>query len=248
MIRHGWFVALGLVTLLGVPRDLAAQPFELAAKLDKRFGSERGTLVIAQDGVTFRVAGTQAPWRWGYDALKQVRLQSTKRIVLDTYEDQGWLKLGDDRSYEFELVDGNVTPTLAAFLLDRLERPIVTAVMPPLPQAALVRVAVKHQRRGNGSEGTLLVYDSGLAYVTEEETEARYWRLRDVASVLQIDPRRLIVTAYEGGGMRPYTFELKTALTAQAYELLWRRVNVPTLAGGSPRADRTVATGGHGPR
>jgi hypothetical protein len=243
MIRVGW-IPLALVALLAAPAGAAAQPFEFAAKLDKRLGSTPGTLAIDESGVTFRSPALASPRSWPYTALKQVRIRSTRQLVLETYEDQSLWKLGADRRYEFDLVGGDVTPALVAFLLDRLERPVVTAVMPPLPQEALVRIAVKHQRRGNGSEGTFLLYDTALAYLTEEEAEARYWRLRDVASVLQVDPRRLIVTVYEGGGLRPYTFELKAALPARAYDALWQRVNAPARAGGSPRAEGAVAPDG----
>ena len=230
-----WVATPGLGTAAG-------PPFELAVKQDRLLGSTRGTLVFTENEVQFRAPDPKEGRRWSYLALKQVRVLGPTRIAIDTYEDRGRLRLGADRSYEFEVVDGAVREDLIGFLLARLERPVVTAVMPPLEGQPLFRVPVKHQRQGHGSDGTLLLYPDGLAYLTERETEARYWRLRDVFAVLQLDRYRLQVVTYEGGSgaTRPYTFELKTDLPATMYDALWQRVNAPALAGGSPRVDRAV--------
>ena len=121
---------------------------------------------------------------------------------------------------------GVISPEVVSFLLERLERPVVTAVMPPLPETALFRVAVKNQT-GHGSAGTLALYDTGIAYITERKGEARFWRFRDVYGVLALDGYRLQVLAYEGGSgdTRAFTFELKTGLPPGMYDALWRRVN-----------------------
>lgn len=210
-------------------RALADQPpYELAVRQDRVFGSTRGTLVVDQQTVEFRTADQKTSRRWDYLALKQVRILSPTRVTLDTYEDQGWLRLGADRAYSFE-VTGTIPEDLVSFLLTRLDRPLVTAVMPPLPAAPLFRVAVKNARTGRGSEGTLALYDVGIAYVTTREDQARFWRFRDLNGVLKLDRYRLQVLAYDGGSgeTRPFTFELKEDLPPGMFDALWQRVNAP---------------------
>ena len=103
--------------------------------------------------------------------------------------------------------------------------------MPPLEGPVLFRLPVKHQRSGRGSEGTLTMSDGYLAYLTERETEARYWRFADIFAVLPLDPFRFQVQAYEGGSgeTRTFVFELKSALPSEFYDALWARVNLSNV-------------------
>ncbi len=75
-----------------------------------------------------------------------------------------------------------------------------------------------------------MLYDTGIAYLTDREGQARFWRFRDVFGVLALDRYRLQLLAYEGGSgeMRPFTFELKTDLPPGMYDALWQRVNTLT--------------------
>lgn len=223
-------IAVAVVSVsVSVPAAAAAQPpFELAARQDRFLGSTAGTLVIGDDGIEFRTPDRTKARQWDYEALKQVRILSPTRVTLETYEDRGRLRFGADRAYAFE-VPGSIPESVVAFLLERLDRPIVTAVMPPLPAAALFRVAVKNASARKGSDGTLLLYDTGIAYVTEREGQARFWRFRDVFGVLALDRYRLQVLAYEGGSgeTRSFTFELKTDLPPGMFDAIWQRVNSP---------------------
>lgn len=230
---HWTSVVLSLVALLAGPPDPQLPgplPFELAVRQDRIFGSTNGLLVIDDTGIEFRATDPKRTRRWDYLALKQIRIQSTTQITLDTYEDQGRLRLGADRAYAFDVI-GTIPEDLIAFLLARVDRPVVAALMPPLPAAALFRVPVKHTRMGRGSEGALVLYDTGLAYLTDREGQARFWRLRDVYGILALDRYRLQILAYEGGSgeTRPFTFELKNDLPAGMYDALWQRVNPPVL-------------------
>lgn len=237
-------VLVGLLLLLGpaAPQDRGGPPFEIGVRQDRFVGGPRGALVFGQDEVEFRAQEQKESRRWDYLGLKQVRILSPTRIALDTYEDQGLLRLGRDRSFSFETTSA-IPGELAAFLLARIDRPVVTAVMPPLPPAELFRAPVKHARAGRGSEGTLRLYDTAMAYVTEREGEARFWRFRDVFGVLMLDRYRLQVLAYEGasGETRPFTFELEEPLPPGMYDALWQRVNAPvrpTTSANSQREER----------
>ncbi|MGE3344631.1 MAG: hypothetical protein AB7L71_14470 [Vicinamibacterales bacterium] len=231
MFRHSLTLACiaVVVAFASVPVAADAQPpFELSARQDRFLGSTSGTLVIGDDGIEFRTPDRTKARQWGYEALKQVRILSPTRVTLETYEDRGRLRFGADREYAFD-VPGSVPESVVAFLLDRLDRPTVTAVMPPLPATPLFRVGVKNASARKGSDGTLLLYDSGIAYVTEREGQARFWRFRDVYGVLALDRYRLQVLAYEGGSgqTRSFTFELKTNLPPGMFDAIWQRVNSP---------------------
>lgn len=198
-------------------------------KRDRFLGSSRGTLVFDAEGLAYRTADKEDAGRWTYGDIKQVQILTPTRIAVLTYEDQGRLKFGADRTFQVEVVKDTVSPELVAFLLDRIAQPVVTAVMPPLPSTPpLYRVPVKYERR-RGSEGTLLLREDSLVYLTETEGHARYWRLTDLFAVLRLDRYRLEVVAYEGGGgdTRRFTFQIKTEVPEGFYDDLWARVNAP---------------------
>ncbi len=230
MSRISIMLACVVVAAVSVPSPVVATaaqaPFEFAVRQDRFLGGTSGTLVINQDGIEFRTTDRKRARRWDYEALKQVRILSPTRIALATYEEQGRLRFGADRTYAFD-VPGSISAEVVSFLLERLERPVVTAVMPPLPETALFRVSVKGTGTGQGSEGTFVLYQTGIAYLTARKSQARFWRFRDVYGVLALDGYRLQVLAYEGGSgeTRTFTFELKTGLPPGMYDALWRRVN-----------------------
>ncbi len=217
--------------LLAWPGPAAAAPrtFDLAVKKPHLLGASHGTLVVGDQGVEYRTSDKKDARRWTYEQIRELQIASPSRIVVRTYEDQGWTRLWTDRSFAYEVTKGAVTPEVVAFLLDKMPRAVVTAVLPPLAGAPPYRVPVKHVRGRRGSEGDLVLYDQALVYRSPQPGASRFWRFNDIASVLTLDPYRLQVTVYEGGGgPRPFTFELKTPLPPGFYDRLWAFVNAPT--------------------
>lgn len=220
-------IALG--TVMSAASALAQGPYELTVKADHVIGASRGTLVFDENGVEYRTTDRDDARTWRYDDVKQLQVLGPRHVQVLTFEDQGRLKLWKGRTFDFEVVGGTVTPELVAFLLTRIDRSIVTAVMPPdCGCDPLARIPVKHERR-RGSEGVLLVYADHLAYLSEGAEASRYWRYGDVASVMKLDPYRLVVSAYEGGAgqTRPFVFDLKRELPDDVYAALWARINPP---------------------
>ena len=217
-------------------------PFELSVERDRLVGGNKGMLVFTTDGVEYQTLKKDDTRRWVYDDIKQLQILSPTRIAVLTYEDRGALKLGTDRTFAFKVIQASVSPELVTFLLDRIDRPIVTAVMPEYEGDPLFRVRVKHQRWVRGSEGTLMLYDGQLVYLTERG-DSRHWRFTDIYSVLWLDRYRLQVMTYEGGGgsTRTFVFELKSDLPEGFYDAVWARVNPP-----APERRRVAAirTGG----
>ena len=240
---HRATIAATLIILGYVSAAAAAgPPFELAVERDRLVGGSKGTLVFTADGIEYRTPKKDDARRWAYDDIKQLQILSPTRVAVLTYEDRGVLTLGEDRTFEFKVLRAAVPTELVTFLLQRIARPIVTAVMPAYDGEPLFRVRVKHQRRGRGSEGTLVMYDAQLLYLTEQEQNSRYWRFADIYSVLRLDRYRLQVTTYEGGSgsTRSFVFELKADLPEEFYDALWARVNPPALER-TPSTDTKLA-------
>lgn len=232
MYRMSMSATLVAFVVLPVLQAGAAEPrFELAVQRDRLVGSSRGTLVFEAATIEYRTTNTADARRWTYDDIKQLQVLSPVRMAILTYEDQGRLKLGADRTFEFTVTGSTIPSGLVTFILERIAQPVVTAVMPESGGESLFSVRVKHQRRGRGSEGTLELHDGHLAYLTPDDGDGRYWRFGDIYAVLPLDRSRLQVTVYEGGGGRTRTlvFELKSDPPAGFYDALWSRVNAAAL-------------------
>jgi len=227
------FVACAIFGVLAFTASKGAAadgpPYSLTVKRSHLLRSSAGTLRLTTDGIEYDTAAKDEARRWTYANIQQLVIQSPKQVVVLTYEDQGRLKFGADRRFDFEIRDGSVTQEMVAFLLSRTDRSIVTAVLPQLPPTPLFQVPVKHQRYGRGSDGTLRMYDDALVYMTDREGETRYWRFKDLFAVLPLDRYRYQVLAYEGGGgdLRSFTFQLKADLPDTFARTLWARVNPP---------------------
>ena len=91
-------------------------------------GSSSGTLRITTTGIEYDTTDKTDARRWIYIDIRQLQIPSPKRITVLTYEDQGWLKFGADRSFDFELREGSISPEIIAFILAHTDRTVVTAV------------------------------------------------------------------------------------------------------------------------
>ena len=190
-------------------------------------GGSHGTLAFMADGIVFQAADAKKARQWPYHELKQVRVVSPREIALDTYEDRSRWRFGADRTVEFKVTTGAIDGQLVAHLLRHVQRPVSSAVMPAGLEEPTVRITAKHLRGSRGTQGTLVVYPSGLAYETGSEGGSRYWRVDDVQSILRTSPRTLLIDVYESGRVRPFAFELKEPLPDEAFDALWHQVNRP---------------------
>ncbi|MEP7118496.1 MAG: hypothetical protein ABI880_12985 [Acidobacteriota bacterium] len=200
------------------------QPFILAAREDKAFGSRPGTVRIGTDGVVFETASLKDRRHWTLDEVRQFRVEASRRLVIETYQSRGWRRLGASRAYEYTM-STPIEPQLVAFLLARVTKPVVTAVLPPRDGPPAFTASVHHE--GTDTNGTLALYDDGLAFDTLRDGFARFWRWSDLDSVLRQDRYRLEVTAFEGTRehVRPFLFTLKGDLPAGMYDEVWQQIN-----------------------
>lgn len=200
-------------------------PASQAIELSVKGAGSRGTLVLTSEAVEFKAAEPRKSRTWLYRDLKQIRIESPKKIALDTFEDRSRWRLGADRTETFEVTSGEISGETVNYLLAHVTRPVGTSVLPGHLGDAVIQVPVRHRRFGHGSNGTLAVHSTGLAYVADPQTNSRFWRFADLQSVIRTSPFELLVTAYEGGTLRAYAFDLKAPIPQDAFDALWAEVN-----------------------
>ncbi|MDP2318978.1 MAG: hypothetical protein Q8O42_06545 [Acidobacteriota bacterium] len=214
----------GLAAWPGAVSPVAAQPAAIEVREDTAFGGHPGTLRVGDDGVTFEARDPKRSRRWTFGEVRQLRIESSRRIVVETYQSRGWSRLGHSRTFEYRTTTP-VTPEWVGEVLSRITRPVVTSVIPPRAAPAQFTADVHHE--GTDTAGRLALYAEGLVFETTRDGFARFWRLTDLDAVLLQDRYRLLVTVYEGSRehVRPFLFTLKHELPPGFYEQLWRAVN-----------------------
>lgn len=219
----------GLAAWPGVVSPVAAQPAPIEVREDTAFGGHPGTLRVGDDGVTFEARDAKHSRRWTLSEVRQLRVETSRRIVVETYQSRGWSRLGHSRTREYRITTP-VTPEWVADVLSRISRSVVTSVIPPQAVPAQFTVEVNHE--GTDSGGRLALYADGLAFETPRDGFARFWRFADLDAVLLQDRYRLLVAAYEGSReqVRPFLFTLKHELPPGFYDHLWQQLNKRPLS------------------
>lgn len=116
--------------------------------------------------------------------IQQLGLVGDKKISVVTYEDRK-LQFGKDKVFNFELTEGTVPPSLWSSLQARLTKPLVSAVIPELPEAKY-QLHVKHQH-GLGLPG----HAGARGGVCRIKSDSRFWRYEDLSSVGSTGPFQL---------------------------------------------------------
>ena len=214
----------GLAAWPGVVSPVDAQPAPIEVREDTVISRDRGTLRVGADGVTFDANDAEHSRHWTFAEVRQLRIESSRRVVVETYQSRGWRGLGHSRTYHYRTI-APVPPEWVADVLSRITRPVVTSVIPPATAPAQFTVDVNHE--GTDTGGRLALYADGLAFETPRDGFARFWRFRDLDAVLLQDRYRLFVAAYEGPRehVRSFLFTLKHELPPRLYDELWRAVN-----------------------
>lgn len=214
----------GLAAWPGVVSPVAAQPAPIEVREDATFGGHPGTLRVGEDGVAFDAGETKRSRGWTFGEVRQLRIESSRRIVVETYQSRGWRGLARSRTYEYRTTTP-VTAEWVAEVLSRITRAVVTSVIPPRAAPAQFTADVHHE--GTDTGGRLALYSDGLAFETPRDGFARFWRFTDLDAVLLQDRYRLQIAVYEGPRehVRPFLFTLKKDLPPGFYDELWRAVN-----------------------
>ena len=182
-----------------------------------------GTLVIGDKAVEFR-RGEDESKSWSYEEIQSLDRISTTEIEILTYEDVAW-RLGQDRSYRFALVSGEIDDALFESMAAKIGRPVTDRIVEAEPVEA-PRLPVKHLKPFGGSEGELTFGDTAIYYATDAPKQSREWRLdRDIESVWAAHRYQLELHVFEAGrrdfgDTRVYRFQLKEPLNPDLYRRL----------------------------
>lgn len=216
--------------LLALASVASAQEFTFRVEHDHAIGSCKGELLINQDGVEYRTGKKEHARKWTYTDIEMMKLRSPRKVEILTYE-SARMKLGRDRTFEFKVLDKEVTKDVSDFLLNRVERPLSTTFVASVekPQYS---IPVRHRQSFGGDQGTLKIYADGIAYDSVGTKSSRLWRWTDIQSISRMGPYQFAVTTYEpkfGGPTRTYNFDLKERMDDDAYDFVWSRIYKPTL-------------------
>lgn len=211
-----------LVLLLGVP--LQSGEISLQVKHEHTLGSCAGELRFSVDGVRYETKEKEHQRTWTYPDVKYFEIMSAKEIRLHTYEDQGVLRLGQDRDFVFRLTSGEISNELYKLLAAKSPRAVVTHIL--FPGTGIVQeIPVRHQHRIGGCQGILTAAEDKIIYRTEHKDDSRIWLLKDLESFASNDPFHLrISTAFE-----TFNFDLKMPLEEETYEHIWKAVYAPAI-------------------
>lgn len=190
--------------------------------------NSEGALVISDDLIEFRRKKEEDSKQWSYRDIQHIDRISPTEIEILTYEDVAW-RLGQDRSYLFSLVSGEIDDALFESMADKIGLPVTDRVTDDTVDA-VTRLPVKHLKTFGGSEGELVFGDSAISYVTDAPRQAREWLLaRDVESVWAANRYELELHVFEAGrrdfdSTQVYRFQLKKELDPALYRDLKMRL------------------------
>lgn len=221
-------IALSMLVFGG--REAFGHEFKYRVQHEHAIKSCKGELVINQEGVEYRTENKKHARKWPYIDIEMIKLRSPRKVELLTYESTR-VKLGLDRTFEFKLLDGEVTKEVSDFLLGRVDRPFSTTFVASeeKPQYA---IPVRHRRSFGGDQGTLKVYADRVIYESQKPESSRYWRWSDIKGFSRIGRYELSITTFEpklGGPTKTFNFDLKEEMSDAMYDYLWVRVYRPTL-------------------
>jgi len=227
-LRRGPGLGPWLVFLLALP-CAGAENFEFEVRHHHLFRDCLGTLRITGEGVEYRTDHSKDSRRWSFSEIQTIEVRSGREIAIRSYEDQKRFA-GKDRTFEFRLVAGEATPELTAFLLERVHRPMVLAVVPSSGKAVF-EIPVKHLKPVSGAMGTLRIFPDRVVFESQRDGDSRIWRFSDIQRFSQPGRFRFQIVSHvprAGGPTETYNFQLREDLPAGVYDYLWARLHPST--------------------
>ncbi len=141
------------------------------------------------------------------------------------------LRVGSERKYVFQLVEGEITPDVVSLLMNRFKRPLTTSVL-PFEEAEtgklLFEIPVFYRRRSGGVSGNLQVFEQYAVFAAEESPDdSRFWRYEDIRDIGRLGRWRFEIASYENQFLadgKSYIFDLKRPMSDAEYEKLWAKI------------------------
>lgn len=194
-----------------------SQPLTFSVRHDHRFGHCDGSLRLATSGITYDSTEPKHSRSWSFSDIRRVEIRSTKNLIVHTY--------GKLETFDFRLREGEVGPDAYRLLAEHIERELVSRVLFPATEFRF-ELPAHHRHLMGGCEGILRIGATRIIYDTENPEDKRIWRMRDVRSFGTTGPYNLRL----GTESEAFTFDLKEALSQQAYDFLWQQIYGPKFA------------------
>lgn len=233
-----------VVALLALSAGAAADQVTIRVRHTHLRKGGAGELQIGASSLSFREVGKRQGHsrEWAYEDIQQLYIAPTVIRIL-TYEDVSW-KLGKDREYQFDqLAEGAAQRTLDA-VGGRIDVRRLVAALPERSMKPIWQIRAKLLEGRGGSEGTVLVGNDVIVYNSAERDASRTWHLPQIENISSSGPFDLTITVFEQdgsrfAGRRDYRFELKTELSEERYNALWRRLNESRLSSMNTQSKET---------
>jgi hypothetical protein len=217
--------AIALLVLIFGAREALGQEFKFKVEHDHLVKSCKGELIIGPQGVEYQTENKDHARKWNFTDIKMIKLESPREIEVISYESSR-KTLGQDRTFEFRVIEGEITKQVSDFLLARVEQPLATSFV-ATEEKPRYELPVRHRHRFGECQGTLKVYADRVIYQSDKQDNSRYWRWTDIQSISRTGPYQFGVTTYEpefGGPSKTFNFDLKEQMDEKVYDYLWTRV------------------------
>jgi hypothetical protein len=229
-MRRGLLLSLFVLGCTLFPTFAEETRFQV--RHDHGIRSCRGELVFRDDGMEYVTSHKKDARTWNYLDIQQLGLVGDKKIAVLTYEDRK-LQFGKDKIFNFELTE-SIPPSLWNSVQARLTKPVVSALIPALPEARY-QLPVKHQHSLGGCQGKLEIGEQYVVYETPQKSDSRVWRYEDLSSIGSTGPFQLRLSSMERtngeyGAEKNFIFDLKRRLDPEVYDFLWRKINLPRIS------------------
>lgn len=225
------FIQFSLTAILSllIINSASGQEFKYTVEKDRMIGHRDGELIISDAGVEYRATKREKENRtWSYGDIRLFEILSPTKVRIWTYKDRK-LRFGGDERLTFKIIDGQIDPSVSAFVRERIAGPVVTSVFES-EATEIAQIPVKHSHRFGGCEGILRLFPETLVFESRTGHDSRSWRWTDIRSVGRSDVYRFDVETFEpqvGASSRSFNFVLKEQLPDRIYDLIWNRVYRP---------------------
>src|SRR5262245_61261883 len=126
-MRAKFFVVLILsfCTTAATVVQAESSDHEYKVKHDHALGSCQGKLVVNDREIRYGASDGKHSQSWSYLDIQKLDIASPRRLTMKTFKSTNWKKLGKDKTFEFSLIEGQLTAATQEFFRSKLSRPMV---------------------------------------------------------------------------------------------------------------------------
>ncbi len=223
------------VVILLFETGAAAEGLKISVRHPHLRNGGTGEIRIGESSILFRETGKKQKHsrEWAYEEIQQLYVGPTS-LRFPTYEVVA-CKLGSDREYEFDRLPEGAAQQILKAVREHIDERRLVAALSDSSVNPIWRVKAKLLHRWGGSDGVVLVGEDTIVYQTDERNGSRTWDFSQIENVSSSGPFDLTITTFERDGSRfadrrDFRFQLKSGLSEDRYNALWRRLNESRLS------------------